>query len=97
MAGPAAMRRGGPRMGPGGGGGGEGSKEICSVTFRFKGKNLKEAAAAANQDTAYAVNSALLQMEHFDTNSVTLTGNMTEDAETFGFEINARLKRPIRY
>jgi type IV pilus assembly protein PilM len=95
MAGPAAMRRGGPRMGPGGGG--EGAKEICSVTFRFKGKNLKEAAAAANQDTAYAVNSALLQMEYFDTNSVTLTGNMTEDAETFGFEINARLKRPIRY
>jgi len=39
----------------------------------------------------------LMQMEYFDTNAVTLTGNMTEDVETFGFEINVKLKRPIRF
>ena len=96
--GPGPGRRGGgPRFGPGGGGGGSG-KEICSVLLKFKGKSLKEAAAAANQDTAYAVSAALMQMEYFDTNGVNL-GNMTEDSggETFGFDVNVRLKRPIRF
>ena len=94
--GPAMRGRPRPGMGPGGGGGGSG-KEICSVVFKFRGKNLKEAAAAANQDTAYALSGALMQMEYFDTNAVTLTGNMSEDAETFAFEINVKLKRPIRF
>jgi type IV pilus assembly protein PilM len=93
--GAAAGRRGGPRMGAGGSSGG--GKEICSVTLKFKGKNLREVAAAANQDTAYAVSSALMQMDYFDTNAVTLTGGMSEEAETFGFEINVKLKRPIRF
>ena len=68
------------------------------MTFKFKGKNLKEAAAAANQDMAYAVSGALMQMEHFDTNAVTL-GNISEEStgETFGFEINVKLRRPIRF
>ena len=95
--GAAQMRRGpGPGARMGGGGGGGNGKEICSVTFKFKGKNVKEAAAAANQDTAYAVSAALTQMEYFDTNAPTL-GNMSEEGETFGFEINVKLRRPIRY
>ena len=75
-------------------------KEICEVLFRFRGKNLKEAAAAANQDTAYAVQGALAQMPHFDTNAnaVSLTGALNEPDEfTFQFEVTARLKRPIRF
>lgn len=79
----------------------EGEKEISSVTFTLRGKNLKEAAAAANQDTAYAVASALAQMPQFDTNanSVSLTGSgLTEpDEQTFRFEVSAKLKRPIKF
>jgi len=76
-------------------------KEICSVTFKIRGKNLKEAAAAANQDTAYAVAGALMQMQQFDTNvnAVALTGTLSEDevTSTFLFEITAKLKRPIKF
>ena len=94
--GPGPGRRGG---GPGFGGprGGSG-KEICSVLFKFKGRNLKEAAAAANQDAIYAISGALMQMDYFDTNAVNL-GSMSEDsgAETFGFDMTVRLKRPIRF
>ena len=86
----------------GGGGGGfsvGGDREICSINFHFAGKNLKEAAPSANQDTAYALSAALSQMEYFDTNVVTLTGNMTEseDGLTFGFDINVKLRRPIKF
>jgi hypothetical protein len=95
---PAPTGRG--RRGGGGGGFGGGSdKEICSINFHFVGKNLKEAAPSANQDTAYALSAALSQMEYFDTNAVTLTGNLTEsgDALTFGFDINVKLRRPIKF
>jgi type IV pilus assembly protein PilM len=87
--------RRGPAMAAMGGSG----KEICSVTFKFRGKNLKEAAAAANQDTAYAVAGALAQMQHFNTNAnaVSLTGSLSEDEHTFLFEVTAKLKRPIRF
>ena len=86
----------------GGGGGGfsaGGDREICSINFHFAGKNLKEAAPSANQDTAYALSAALSQMEYFDTNAVTLTGNMTEsgDGLIFGFDINVKLRRPIKF
>jgi type IV pilus assembly protein PilM len=74
-------------------------KEICAVTFKFRGKNLKEAAAAANQDTAYAVAGALAQMQQFDTNAnaVSLTGSLSEDEHTFLFEVSAKLRRPIKF
>lgn len=93
-----------PRKGRGGGGGGPGMalsasgapQEICSVTIVLRGKNLRDAAPSANQDTAYAVSGALMQLPHFATNY--LTGDLTSSSDevTFAFEINAKLKRPIK-
>lgn len=74
-----------------------GGKEVCAVTMKFRGKNMRDAAPSANADTAYAVSGALMQMEHFETNYVTgdILGGQPDDL-TFGFEINAKLKRPIK-
>jgi len=73
-----------------------GGKEICAVTMKLRGKNMRDAAPSANQDTAYAVSGALMQIPHFETNF--LSGDLTSSADdvTFGFEIKAMLKRPIK-
>lgn len=108
---PAGMAPGGPPPGgPGPGGGGPGrfgprsrtragaapTKEICTVTLRCRGINLRNAGPTANGDAAYAVTEALKKSGYFDPAGVALPGTMTEDDLTFAFEVSAKLKRPIK-
>jgi hypothetical protein len=79
--------------------GGGPQKEICSVTLKCRGKNLRDAGPEANGQAAYAVFDALKNADYFDPAGVILSPSITDDADglTFMFELNCRLKRPIKF
>jgi hypothetical protein len=79
--------------------GGPAQKEICSVTLKCRGKNLKDAGPEVNGQAAYAVFDALKNADYFDPAGVVLSPSITEEADglTFMFELNCRLRRPIKF
>jgi type IV pilus assembly protein PilM len=79
-----------------GGTGAGAPKEICTVTMRCRGKNLRDVSPTANGETAYAVQEALKQSEYFDPAGVVFSGTVAEEELTFSFELTAKLKRPIK-
>lgn len=87
---PAAPRKGRGGAAP------VGSKDLCAVTMKFRGKNLRDAAPSANQELIYELSGALMKVEHFATNNVASDLATSADEVTFSFDINATLKRPIK-
>ena len=74
--------------------------DLCGVTLKCRGVNLKSAdpTGQANDDTAFMLKKELLsKTNYFSPQGVELGGQLVADDLTFTFDMNVKFKRPIKF
>jgi len=75
------------------------TNEISVITVKCRGLNLKRFSPTANDELVYAVEKQLQASPMFDPKETKLSGqieSVEDNATTFGFGVNLKLKQPIK-